>query len=436
MPAITAEAYSPPAITKQTNYPGGYGGGFTNGGIKGDYFANETMTGVPSFSRSDVRIDFNWGNSLPGGSITNEYKAVPADHFSVRWTGQVIPAFSEQYAFTTISDEGVRLFIKKATDGAWTTLIDNWTSHLVTDNFGLFDMTAGEKYDIKLEYREGTGNASIALKWQSQSVWQETIDPINGMGINCTDWGTTFTDIMKCARSSFNGYGSSPAPSLDVNGWPMGDCDYVFQESLNQGLGLDPLMHGKISFSFKGKATVSLFGNCGSLAYSYNPSTNTTTGLFYGIDKNINASSIRFKDTTRDCTVGGEGGITDLKLMRPTAPDSTTSYAEDTLYLTQMKQALSHFTLLRVNLNNGNQEKNWSDRTFPSYFNQNGGDWTPRSYSPESYGHKSNGASWEHKVMLCNETGKDLYINIPMIATGRTSADTQSYVYNLANLIK
>jgi len=436
VPVIPVEAYSPPAMSKSLNYPGGYGGGFTNGGIKGDYFSNETLSGTPSFSRSDVRIDFPWGNSLPGGSITNEFKSVPADHFSVRWTGQVIPAFSEVYTFTTTSDEGVRLFIKRAVDSEWTTLIDHWTSHSESNDFSFFNMTAGEKYDIKLEYREGTGNATISLKWASPSVWEEVIDPINGMGINCTDWGTTYTDIAKCARSSFNAYGSSPVPSSDPDGWPMGDCQYVFQESLNQGLGLDPLMRGKISFSFTGKATVSLFGNDGNLTYSYNAVTNKTTGSFYGIDKNVNASNVSFLNSTRNGLVGGPGGIKDFKLMRPTAPDSNVSYAEDTLFLTQMKQALSHFTLLRVNLNNGNQEREWSDRTFPSFFNQNGGDWTPRAYSPESYGHKSNGASWEHKVMLCNETGKDLFINIPIMASGRLPTDTESYVNKLANLIK
>ena len=38
--------------------------------------------------------------------------------------------------------------------------------------------------------------------------------------------------------------------------------------------------------------------------------------------------------------------------------------------------------------------------------------------------------------MLANETGRDLYINIPMAATGWTPADADSYVYKLAQLIR
>ena len=119
-----------PTVVLPPNYAGGYGGGFTNGGIKGDYFNNTTLTGSPSFTRTDNRIDFDWGNNAPGGSNSNEYKSVGADHYSVRWTGVVIPKFSKEYTFMTTSDAGVRLVIKDVADSTWTTLINNWNTHV------------------------------------------------------------------------------------------------------------------------------------------------------------------------------------------------------------------------------------------------------------------------------------------------------------------
>src|SRR5438067_4657141 len=104
------------------------GGGFTAAGILGEYFNNASLQGNASFARQDVRIDFDWGAALrPGGSTDPKYAAVGPDHFSVRWTGRLIPAFSETYTFKTASDEGVRLFLKPASASSWTTVIDAWT---------------------------------------------------------------------------------------------------------------------------------------------------------------------------------------------------------------------------------------------------------------------------------------------------------------------
>jgi hypothetical protein len=39
-------------------------------------------------------------------------------------------------------------------------------------------------------------------------------------------------------------------------------------------------------------------------------------------------------------------------------------------------------------------------------------------------------------VMTANAMGKDLYLNIPEMASGSDPSDTTSYIYQLANLIK
>ena len=181
----------------------------------------------------------------------------------------------------------------------------------------------------------------------------------------------------------------------------MGDASYVFQESLNQGLDIDLLMLGTITFQFTGKATVAIRGNVesSSLQYSYNSATNTTSGTFVTGDNGWNASFIYFTNTTRNGLTGGPGGITNLKLLRPTVPDSTTSYAANTLFTTAIRSAMSQFEVLRFQLA-ANEQVNWSDRTLPSYFNQAGG---THSTSPNGTGYVSNnGWSWEDEIMLAN----------------------------------
>jgi hypothetical protein len=48
---------------------------------RGEYYANDTLSGDPEYTSEDVRVDFDWGDDgAPPG--------LPADHFSIRWVGQ------------------------------------------------------------------------------------------------------------------------------------------------------------------------------------------------------------------------------------------------------------------------------------------------------------------------------------------------------------
>jgi hypothetical protein len=187
-------------------------------GLTGTYFSDESL-GNAVLTRIDPNVNFNWADGSPDPSID-------ADHFSVRWTGQVQPRFSEDYTFTVNADDGVRLWVNGQL------LIDQWNSlpELYGDinhdgrvdffdltqilatkyNTGqaasyeegdingdgvvdFFDITelfsanwqvsqaprtsaatvtlqAGQRYDITLEYHEQTGLASAQLQWSSPST--------------------------------------------------------------------------------------------------------------------------------------------------------------------------------------------------------------------------------------------------------------------------
>jgi hypothetical protein len=84
----------------------------TDAGFTGQYYDNQTMSGLPVLVRKDANINFDWGDGSPDTSVPN-------DHFSVRWTKS--QTFTPgTYRFTTTSDDGVRLKI----DG--TTYIEKW----------------------------------------------------------------------------------------------------------------------------------------------------------------------------------------------------------------------------------------------------------------------------------------------------------------------
>ncbi len=138
--------------------------GTNNGtGLKGEYFNNRDLFGSPALTRTDATVAFDWVNGSPGAPITN-------DNFSVRWTGQIQPLYSENYTFITRSDDGIRLWING------TQIINNWTTHSVTtDNSSLISLIAGVKYDIILEYYEAGGQAVSQLSWRSASQAQQII---------------------------------------------------------------------------------------------------------------------------------------------------------------------------------------------------------------------------------------------------------------------
>ena len=130
-------------------------------GLNAEYYNSVSLTGLV-FTRVDANVNNNWDSGGPGGGIGN-------DNFSVRWSGRVLPRYSETYTFSTISDDGVRLWVNGQL------LIDNWTDHPATENTGTITLQAGVKYDIKLEYYERSGGAVAQLLWTSTSQAREII---------------------------------------------------------------------------------------------------------------------------------------------------------------------------------------------------------------------------------------------------------------------
>jgi hypothetical protein len=401
------------------------GGGFTNGGLVGEYFANPDLSGTPSFTRTDVRIDFDWQGRAPGGSTSPDYAAVPATDFSVRWTGQLIPKFSEFYTFQATGNDGIRVWIRP-TGGQfdWTELVNDWDTPTGAEDDVKYWMSGGQTYDIKIEYRELDGSAVARLAWSSPSTPTEVIEPAVSVGVNAETYEKyLYADAGKTGRVGWGDpvdYFGKPPVATDDQGWPTADAGHLFWDSQ------DPTKTGgTYLLQFQGQAEVSGFMgrgrfSAGGVDYGqtlpvgagYDPTTNTTTALVT-VD-GTDLFGLNFVNTQRTPASPVDTGITDVQFMRPSSRGSDTPYQPGELFATDVKQALSQFTTLRYLTANFNDETNWSDRKLPGDMQAAWGD---------------QHAVWENEVMLANETGKDLYITVPVLAT-------TDYITNLANLIK
>jgi hypothetical protein len=125
-------------------------------GLSGQYF-NDPGTGVHFgtlvTTRADLTVNFNWGTASPIAGVT-------ADNFSVRWTGRVEAPVTGSYRFSTVSADGVRLYVNGQL------VVNNWSDHSSTTNTSAaITLTAGLRYTIKLEYYDHTGSATARLQW-------------------------------------------------------------------------------------------------------------------------------------------------------------------------------------------------------------------------------------------------------------------------------
>ncbi len=134
----------------------------SNTGIRGEYYTGVSPGGTsPVMSRIDPAVNFDWADGSPGGNVS-------VDGFSVRWTADLVPAFTEAYTFTIAGDNGYRLWINNVL------VIENWTPW---DTGGwrsaTVNLTAGQRTPLRLEYFESGGAAAISFYWNSaRQPWE------------------------------------------------------------------------------------------------------------------------------------------------------------------------------------------------------------------------------------------------------------------------
>lgn len=131
----------------------------------------DVFAGTPEMSRTDATIDFlngtnGWGTTAgPVGLSPASTNAA----FSVRWTGQVLPKYSETYTFDFRSDDSAKVWVNGQL------LIDRWVTQGATEYTNTIDLKAGVFYDIQIDYWNSASTAEARLYWWSPSQVKQII---------------------------------------------------------------------------------------------------------------------------------------------------------------------------------------------------------------------------------------------------------------------
>lgn len=134
-------------------------------GLRGEYFDNMKLEGKPVLVRIDPLINFDWGSDSPDPKL-------PADQFSVRWTGYLLAPKTALYRLGITTDDGVRFYL----DGRL--LIDFWSDRAPTTDFVTVKLEAGRAYELKIEYYENGGGAVASLGWDLATEEEKAVKEI------------------------------------------------------------------------------------------------------------------------------------------------------------------------------------------------------------------------------------------------------------------
>jgi RHS repeat-associated protein len=133
-------------------------------GLQGTYFPNKDLAGKPAVRRHDPQVAFDWAG-IPEGYDGLPMPGMPADDFSVRWTGYVnLTANNYWFATDTGGDGGTRLTI----DGSL--MINSWNAGGLKESPKIY-LSSGW-HQLSLEYWDdsGVGKAYLAWRWGTQPL--------------------------------------------------------------------------------------------------------------------------------------------------------------------------------------------------------------------------------------------------------------------------
>jgi hypothetical protein len=135
----------------------------TGTGLTGRYYRGKGFTGSLLLTRVDPTVDFAWANGAPASGV-------PADNFSVRWTGQLSVPTTGRYTIGFNGNDGFRVYV----DGSL--LIDSWTDHNpAVYKSRTVSLTGGRNASIVVEFYERTGYATAQLYWSGPGFGKQII---------------------------------------------------------------------------------------------------------------------------------------------------------------------------------------------------------------------------------------------------------------------
>jgi len=121
-------------------------------GLYAEYFDNMNLKGTPK-TRIDNLVNYDAVSQPPDPVISDA-------PMSIRWTGNITPRISGLYKIAITSSDGIRFWLDERL------MIDKWRGRAETTDTIEYEMKAGQKYAVKLEYFVNRDDEICQLFWQ------------------------------------------------------------------------------------------------------------------------------------------------------------------------------------------------------------------------------------------------------------------------------
>ncbi len=124
----------------------------TEQGLLAQYYTGIDFSGTSVKSELVSSLDWRWDLGSPDG--------LPADQWSIRFTGTLTAPTTGRYILGLNSDDGSRLWL----DGKL--LVDNWGGHPMTLKTAEVELKAGVPHELRIDYYETILGAGLSFGWQ------------------------------------------------------------------------------------------------------------------------------------------------------------------------------------------------------------------------------------------------------------------------------
>ncbi len=379
------------------------GGGVIYPAWTGQYWANPTMKGPPAYTRSDIRLRFDWGDWRPILGVKAEsVLEFPRENISVRWSGKLIARFAETYTFKLLSDEQACLRLRPVGSTEWRTLIDAREAHRRRTDEASLALQPGSVYEVEIDYVNLTGDAVCVLSWSSPSTPEEVIDyvaanSVHFMAPHC------YANLF-CFSGDMENAATRGGITVDDKGWPTQDFNTALIVGYTHYVG-------RLLVAFKGQAEVRMPGTfvVGDKSFKgvlpkgvgYNPATNETRAYLDTQAENegeTTRTTLQMVNTQRTPTSPVGSGVTELHVMLPRQIHGTSTHEIGEIINQETRDAFLPVFSFRVQRTGLNDIIKWDERTSPYYSKIMGQKWRADM-------------AYEKLILAANELGRDLHLN-------------------------
>ena len=125
-------------------------------GLLGEYYDGPAFERLV-LRRPDATLAFDWAHAPPASGV-------PAEYFSVRWTGWLVPPASGRYVLHATVDDGLRLWLNDQL------VLNEWRPQPVRTFTTTVDLRAGEPYKLRVDYFQDILDTRMRIAWERPDV--------------------------------------------------------------------------------------------------------------------------------------------------------------------------------------------------------------------------------------------------------------------------